>query len=324
MKTKLFVALIWVGVSVFGAGYDRTVWRAMTYGAEFDVLFKVVDDEGAPVANAKCSGWMYMETAPKQGSHYSLYTDTNGFVRVAGKCGEWFSVVLCKEGYYDTMLDVKYPNRNASPMLVDGKWQPYGETRTVVLKRIRKPRKMLGPDRPPQRKIRIYDKWLEFDLERGDFLPPIGNGHDADMLIRFRLHGRMPDDWSIAMDVSFTNHPHAGAYRLKKDTWSDMKSSYCADANAMYQANFTFKYCHEKGVYPHADKLGKDEYMVFRTRTRVDRDGNLLSARYGKLYGPWHFEDAGGAKIHKVFMNALDNDVNLEDTWTIEESKKYR
>ena len=49
-----------------------------------------------------------------------------------------------------------------------------------------------------------------------------------------------------------------------------------------------------------------------------------MSARYGKLYGPWHFEDAGGFRIHKVFLNRNDNDVNLEDTWTIENAKKYR
>ena len=126
------------------------------------------------------------------------------------------------------------------------------------------------------------------------------------------------------MDVSFTNNPYAGACRLKKDGWSDMKSSYCADTNAVYQTNFTFKYCHEKGVHPYSDKLDQDEYMIFRTRTKVDRDGKLVSARYGKLYGPWHFEDAGGSQIYKVFMNAKDNDINLEDMWTIETARKYR
>lgn len=75
---------------------------------------------------------------------------------------------------------------------------------------------MSGPDCPPQRKVKIYDKWLGFDLEKGDFLPPMGVGAESDMLVRFRLNGRMPHDWSIMMDVSFTNNPYAGACRLKK------------------------------------------------------------------------------------------------------------
>ena len=207
----------------------------------------------------------------------------------------------------------------------DGKWQPYGETRTVVLKQIRQPQDMLGVDCPPQRKIRIYDEWLGVDLAKGDFVPPVGNGCEPDMLVRFHLAGEMPYDWSIRMDVSFTNSPYAGAYRLKMDNWSDMKSVYQADTNATYLSELSFRYAREKGKRtPNMEKLGKDEYLVFRTRTKVDGGGKLLSARYGKLYGPWHFEDAGGFRIHKVFLNRNDNDVNLEDTWTIENAKKYR
>ena len=135
----------------------------------------------------------------------------------------------------------------------------------------------------------------------------------------------MPYDWSIGMDVSFTNYPYAGAYLLKKDGWSDMKSVYQADTNAHYLTELSFHYTREKGNrHPIVEKLDKDEYLVFRTRTKVDCEGRLVSARYGKLYGPWHFEDAGGSQIHKVFLNEVDNDVNLEDQWTIDESKKYR
>lgn len=304
--------------------YNKEVWRARDNGAEFDVTFRVVDDEGTPVANARCGGWVYVEHDSRQGCGYAIYTDTNGCVRVTGKCSEWFSVIVSKEGYYKTSFDVKYPLENVYPPIVGGKWQPYGETRTVVLKRILQPHEMLGPELPPQRKIRIYDRWLEFDLERGDFLPPVGDGRDADVLIRFRLEGDMPYDWSIAMDVSFTNFPYAGAYRLKKDNWSDMKSVYQADTNANYSSEISFRYAREKGNrHPIVDKLENGAYLVLRTRTEVDKDGNLISARYGKLYGPWNFEDAGGSQIQKVFLNKVDNDLNLEDAWTIENAKKY-
>ena len=288
------------------------------------VRIKVVDQDGCVVPDAKIWGGFTCGGGMNDYVLVDGFTDTNGLYVAEGRCNEILRLEVCKEGYYRTSIKIEFWRTKSDPKVKDGKWQPYGETRTVVLKRIQNPHEMLGPDCPPQRKVKIYDKWLGFDLEKGDFLPPMGVGAESDMLVRFRLNGRMPHDWSIMMDVSFTNNPYAGACRLKKDGWSDMKSSYYADTNAVYQTDFTFKYCHEKGVHPYSDKLEQEEYMIFRTRTKVDRDGKLVSARYGKLYGPWNFEDAGGSQIYKVFLSAKDNDANLEDMWTIETARKYR
>lgn len=318
---SLVLACLAIANTVFGMTADAE--SAIRNGAIGKYIYRVVDDEGTPVGNASAHVWFSSYGRPQDNANWVVKTDTNGMFSAEHRFNEAFNVGISKEGYYKTSDEINYLAMMALPVK-DGKWQPYGETRTVVLKRILHPHEMLGPKRTPQRKRSIYDKWLDFDLEKGDFLPPVGNGSCSDMLVRFRLKGQMPEDWSVAMDVSFTNHPHAGAYRLKKDAWSDMKSAYCADTNAVYSPGFSFAYHHEKGVYPFSEKLGKDEYMVFRTRTKVDREGRLISARYGKLYGPWDFEDAGGSRIYKVFLNARDNDVNLEDTWTIETAKKYR
>ena len=297
---------------------------ALRNGAFGRYVYRVVDDGGVPVPNASAHVWFRSYGRPQDKADWVVQTDTNGMFAAEHSFNEQFSVGIDKEGYYHTHVEINYLSMTELPVK-DGKWQPYGETRTVVLKQIRQPQDMLGVDCPPQRKIRIYDEWLGVDLAKGDFVPPVGNGCEPDMLVRFHLAGEMPYDWSIRMDVSFTNSPYAGAYRLKMDNWSDMKSVYQADTNATYLSELSFRYAREKGKRtPNMEKLGKDEYLVFRTRTKVDGGGKLLSARYGKLYGPWHFEDAGGFRIHKVFLNRNDNDVNLEDTWTIENAKKYR
>lgn len=319
MKMQLFFL---VGVVVLPSfGIDMETYMR---GAKAKIVYRVVDDEGESVPKAVAHVWFRSDHPKLDIKEWVVETDANGEFVAECHTNERVSIGVDKEGYYHSFDRVTFRSKTSGYEVKDGKWQPYGETRTVVLKRMRNPHEMLGSDSSPQRKITMYDKWLGFDLEKGDFLPPMGVGTEADMLVRFRLNGRMPRDWSIMMDVSFTNTPYAGARRLKKDGWSDMKSSYCADTNAVYQTNFTFKYCHEKGVHPYSDKLDQDEYMIFRTRTKVDRDGKLVSARYGKLYGPWHFEDAGGSQIYKVFMNAKDNDINLEDMWTIETARKYR
>ena len=257
---------------------------ALRNGALGRYVYRVVDDGGIPVSNASAHVWFRSYGRPQDKADWVVQTDTNGMFAAEHSFNEQFSVGIDKEGYYHTHDEINYLSMTELPV-VDGKWQPYGETRTVVLKQIRQPQDMLGVDCPPQRKIRIYDEWLGVDLAKGDFVPPVGNGCEPDMLVRFHLAGEMPYDWSIRMDVSFTNSPYAGAYRLKMDNWSDMKSVYQADTNATYLSELSFRYAREKGKRtPNMEKLGKDEYLVFRTRTKVDGGGKLLSARYGKLY----------------------------------------
>lgn len=321
MKTMILLATTFILSSVANA---RITYEHSVNGALAKVKFRVVDQDGGAVSGAKIWGG-FSANFSKDSILVDGLTDTNGEYIAQGKCNELLRVDVTKAGYYHTEEKVNFWQSKAAPIIVDGKWQPYGEKRTVVLKRIQQPHDMLGSDRPPQRKIKIYDEWLGFDLEKGDFLPPVGNGCESDMLVRFHLSGDMPYDWSIRMDVSFTNFPFAGAYRLKKDDWSDMKCVYQADTNEVYLSEMSFRYAREKGNrHPVVEKLEKDEYLVFRTRTKIDREGRLLSARYGKLYGPWHFEDAGGSQIQKVFLNKNDNDANLEDVWTIENAEKYR
>jgi hypothetical protein len=59
--------------------------------------------------------------------------------------------------------------------------------------------------------------------------------------------------------------------------------------------------------------------MIFRTRTRVDEDGNLISAHYGKIYGLWEFSTM--IRVKDMFFNPNPNDTNLEDMHTFKESE---
>ena len=132
-------------------------------------------------------------------------------------------------------------------------------------------------------------------------------------------------DFKTTMEVSFTNNPYAGAYLLKKDKYSEMKSVYNADTNAVYQTFFRFVYerhpvviekpiRHVSGMNENDTRLDADSYLVFRTRTEVDPEGRLISAHYGKIYGVWEF--FGGMRAANVQFNQNPNDTNLEDEET--------
>ena len=97
-----------------------------------------------------------------------------------------------------------------------------------------------------------------------------------------------------------------------------MKSVYHADTNATYQTKFLYSLSVDSNGGRKASELSEDSYLVFRTRTEVDKEGNLLSAHYGKIYGRWGFY--GGMRAEAFFFNPTPNDSNLEDAKTAESS----
>ena len=55
----------------------------------------------------------------------------------------------------------------------------------------------------------------------------------------------------------------------------------------------------------------QDEYLVFRTRVVRDKDGKIVSANYGKIYGEIAaFRNFG---YRRCFFNPVPNDVGLEE-----------
>ena len=318
MTVQFFFLAMVVSANASAAVHNKDVWRARDKGAEFDVVFRIVDDEGSPVVGARCGGWIYMERDRDHGCGYAEYADTNGCVRIVGKCSEWFSVVVRKEGYYRTMFDVKYPAQDANPPIVDGKWQPYGETRTVVLKRIKKPTAVsVLPSSLRDVKIPAYGVWVGFDFERADWCSPYGNGKFDDVLLRFTSDVRKRNfDFTYRMEASFTNCPYAGAYLMKKDGFSDLKSVYSADTNAAYVSTWAFSTLSDPSKPVILNYLNKDSYLVFRTRTQVDANGNLVGAHYGKIYGEWHTIERA-MKLFDGCFNPVENDTNIEGDRTL-------
>ena len=165
--------------------------------------------------------------------------------------------------------------------------------------------------------VPVTNVWLGLDMESFKWVKPYGEGKHADMLLRFNSESenRYYAKWAT-MDVSFTNNSHAGFYILPKDVYSFMKSAYEADTNMTFHASRTFR----MGRVPSEDDLlDKNLYMVFRTRTKLDDEGKLVSAHYGKIYGPWSIWKNTSAQM--IFFNAIPNNTNLEDVHTYNESE---
>lgn len=287
--------------------------KATEYGAKIQVIYVVEDDLGRPVPDAKVHIWLGLENHKDCGKAYYDYTDSDGRYVLDGKTTGLVRYSFIKDGYYETVGELRLEGTEDKQNAVrDGKWQPYGECKRMVLKRVRNP--IANPFHHGNFPVPAFGIWMGFDLERFDLCPPYGKGLHKDVLLRyvFNKDPLVRGKIYASMEMSFTNNPHAGAYILKKDKWSDFQSCYVADTNNAFSIN-TFKYeiSRTREEIFKNEEFPEDSYIVFRTRTTVDRDGRLVSTHYGKIYGGWDYPRLlhfGG-----TLFNSNPNDYNLED-----------
>ncbi len=242
-------------------------------------------------------------------------TNTNGEYVIEGKCTNRIRCDIIKKGYYDSEYLVDHYGYTHA--YKDGKWQPYGERTSITLKKVIKP-EAVGR-RLVDQKIPLYGEWLGYDLQMTDWVKPNGKGEVADVKIRFSAREASGVDYGYKMELSFSHFPFAGVYRRHKDTASMLRNDYVAATNDVYSGLIAFEVDRSGAKKRVWDQLGSDEYLVFRTRTKVNDQGELMSAHYGRIDGEWRFYELHGMRIDGVFFNAMANDTNLEDKFSYEE-----
>ena len=326
--TILVLSAVCVSLAAFGSvpkhsatyyeAIKPEVQEASRKGALAKVIYKIVDDEGTPITNTLVYG-TWRNDFPRKTWNETFTTDKNGEFVAEDKVGGAFGFYVKKDGYYMSSTGHNFHWRpGVSPVVKDGKWQPYGEHRTLIVKRKKNPVEMNwhnGVFRAP-----VTNEWVGLDLECGQWCKPYGGGTFEDVKVRFR--GEIIDDftWDTITEISFTNVPYAGYHVMSKDVYSDMKSCYAASTNdeSYIDRTMTFVSHGARGVPPNrqsTDKLDRDKYIVFRTRCVVDAEYRLVSAHYGKICG----EMRGGLlKImffgndNGIYFNPTPNDTNLE------------
>ena len=290
---------------------DLTLCMAREHGALAMECLRVVDSARHPVAGAKV--WGGLQTGGNLGDFTPIsgVTDTNGEYVIQGRCTNRIRCDITKFGYYRS--EFLLANYGYSHGVRDGKWQPYGDRHAIVLKKIGERGKFAVPDKRKRIswEIPLYGKWLGFDLEKFDWCKPHGIGNHEDVLLYFTRSKKSHSVFRLTMDVSFTNNLFAGAYAMKKDMSSDLKTPSLADANQTFQA--TFHYVRERTVNGKRimSWLDENECLVFRTRTTVE-DGKLKSAHYGCIQGQWS-PDLDSMVLEDGCFNQTPDDLSIED-----------
>lgn len=272
------------------------------------VTAKAVDEQGNPISEANVSisfmkakekEWG-MTTHDKNGK-----SDKDGLYSASGEGTQSVSVFITKDGYYPSGDGVKLITRSS----LLNRWEPWNPTVEVVLKKKRNPVPMIikGTDWVAVPKL---DTPIGFDLEKCDWVAPYGKGLIADLTVEFNLSSRSYTDYDANMTVTFTNGQDGiQEYWFDKKEQSLFNWPFEAPSNGYKRSVNIFERDSPKDGY----KTNKKENVnyIFRVRTQLDKDGNVISAKYGKIEGEFGISRKGKTKMYYLFN--LDGTRNLEE-----------
>ena len=310
MKKALFI------VGLFAVACCDTVAGAI-FQRDSTVHFKVIDFDGNPISNATVRVNTMKNWVPGENFGRTVYmnvygeTDTNGESSVSFLCKSMnFTYGARANGYYGDGGGVAFARAGSGFTLR----QTQFETNVVVrLKPIVKPVPMcvhaLYADSQRHFPNDANRGAWGFDLKSCQWVKPFGDGEQADVVVEYSYE-HFRKDRVVDCALVFTNNVHDGFY-IAKCTGTRFRSDYMANTNTVFRKRLDFNSWGKKfkGNYA-VELLDDDEYLVARTRTRCDDDGNVISANYVKIYGPIRFN---GLFSHQgVYFNLNENDPNLE------------
>ena len=266
--------------------------------------FTIVDDWGAPVTNASLKiltpknafTLSWNKSIPY--SEYNTKTDEKGYASCSFSSPQRrFTLYVDASGFYpEERGNIFFGKSNELnvPFLMRKIVRPVRMVKTELVRA-----------QFPSNKGIFF-----FDLEKGDWVLPGRKGVVADLSVEYSCHNSEGRTESTAK-ITFLS---GGAYKRKKINSYSFESEYRADTNEVYETTFLHSLSFDTPVYGNRilnQALAEDEYLVFRTRIVRDKDGKIISANYGKIYGEIvAFRNFG---YRRCFFNPIPNDTGLEE-----------
>ncbi|MDR0536224.1 MAG: Ig-like domain-containing protein [Puniceicoccales bacterium] len=313
MKKKITIVATSILLVVGGIGATDTVQRPMA-----KITFVVKDDAGTPVPNIKVSMSTFHHWEPGEGfgkdiaKSYTSITDKNGVAVIQGRSlrGE-FACGITATGYY--------PHRHMRHRFTErksGRWEPWNPTLEIIIHPIINPIPMYM-FHEKDKNIPSPEKEFGFDLKMDDFVAPYGRGVYPDFI--FKIEEKIPrtefgESYDYRLRITFPN---------KGDGIQSHFTTPCPKSESPGDSRITMpRYAPTTG-YKNSLELrkallddrrieqGMDQNYFFRVRTKLDKNGKITSALYGKISGPIEF----GKNWFRLryFLNPTPLDLNMEN-----------
>jgi len=247
-------------------------------GAKWNVILKISDENGRPIAGAQVSIGYHAERRPGQseaeyrenpaelegqtgidGVFTASHADTSRTIRIDVKKANYYPIAITHQMYMPGQFDEQTVNASRNPKI------------NMVLKPIMKPTAMYAK-RITNLRIPAFNKAIAYDLMVGDWVAPYGKGLSADLFFS-DTHTNAQSGYILG--IIFPN-PHDGIQEFAipdAEQGSRLRSGYEAPIDG-YQPQY------EQTRLPDPNRG-----YYFRVRTKTDNRGNIVSAYYGKIYG---------------------------------------
>ena len=316
-RLSLLAVVLAVLLPIYAAKHDPDFQRALLHGATAQISVRVVDDERKPVCDVKVEA--HFDAALQSAGEVKLaLTDTNGIAVVSGRTGKAVSIRASKSGYYSSSDSVCFVSMGKGAL--DGKWQPWGLEKTIIVRPVRNPAAIQHIVRGYKHTKKL-NEWLKFDLEYGDFLPPDGEGKVCDMEVLFDWNGRLGDQYSgMGVKIRFPQDGYSGGYYADNVMCSDFKGVYAFSPNNELISEFSYSTVEERDSSTGALQrrretlFDKTKCLVARIRCEVDpTSGKLLKFHCAQISDvKFGCNKAGAVFLLKSMFNPTPNDTNLE------------
>ena len=271
------------------------------------LTLKVVDDAGAPIADAKVGSSTFVRWESGEGFGRDVWegpglqvTDLQGKAtfEYLSKTGEVGVGVGPKQGFYSS----SFPNYKFKEV-VAGRWTPENPEITCVLKRKINPIPLYAKNLKEGLLVPVLGEKCGYDFQAGDWTAPHGAGKNLDIFFKVTSEQQDENNFDSAVEITFPNakdgliffkqNPHVG---------SELVSDHNAPAEGYQPGRLMRRFGVNGKITNEMDAANGNYYL--RLRTSVDQDGNIKTANYAKIYGDFMY--------FIYYFNPTPNDRNLE------------
>lgn len=246
----------------------------------------VQDEDGDPVPEAN----LHIEFTHNNGAYedghndFHVKTDADGKNTAYSECTGAIFIEASKAGYYSSMREYQ-PTDWSKKHERGEELQPWNPTVPIILKKIGKGAPMYV--RTGNREARYFlgqDIEYGFDLMADDWVTPDGKGAIADIMLKSELRLKDADNFEVKVTFRFPN---------KGDGWVPITSLEGVESELKYPREAPVKGYRDDPLVlateirrTVSDELppgGHPYGYLFRTRTKLDEKGAVVSALHSKI-----------------------------------------
>ncbi len=274
---------------------------------EAKVVVKVIDEDNKPLEGVEIligfQSQQGLDRRIKEIAERGI-TLSDGLYSASKKCTDYIAYSAEKKGYYKSHGEFHF---NSSS---NGRWQPWNQQVTLVLRKIINPVPMYA--RKLDLELPAIGKDIGFDFIKYDWVEPYGKGTNSDMIFHLKKQFKSKDDFEGNLTVKFLSK--FDGIQIAKENYG-IESQLTLPRQAP-EINYSTKLIllHKrvpgKSVESNYDKGNN---YIFRIRSE-ERSGKLLRAMYGKIKGDIGFDAMNSRTAFIVFDYYLNPDytTNLE------------